>query len=53
MSKDDYLKNVTREIRLIYYNNYLLKVGAISRRIHSKMFLEILKRTSLQNNNCQ
>lgn len=46
MSSDD-VRMVTRELRLIYYNNYLLKVGAIGKRMHTKMFLEILKRTSL------
>lgn len=46
MSSDDERK-VTRELRLIYYNNYLLKVGAIGKRMHSKMFLEILKSSSL------
>lgn len=46
MLNDDLLKNVTRELWLTYFNNYLLKVGAITKRQHSKMYLLILKRTS-------
>ncbi len=34
MNKKDILKNVTRELRLVYYNDYLLKCGAITRREH-------------------
>lgn len=46
MSNDDILKNVTRELKLIYYNNYLLKVGAITKHQHSEIYLLILNRTS-------
>lgn len=46
MPTDEILKNVTRELWLTYFNNYLLRVGAITKRQHSKMYLLILKRTS-------
>lgn len=46
MLNDDIIKNVTRELRLTYYNNYLLKVGVITKRQHSKIYLLIIKRTS-------
>ena len=46
MSTDEITKNVARELWLTYFNNYLLKTGAITKRQHSKMYLLILKRTS-------
>lgn len=46
MNKKDILKNVTREQRLINYNDYLLKCGAITKRQHLKIYVLILQRTS-------
>lgn len=46
MNEKDILKNVTRELRLVYYNDYLLKCGAITKRQHSKIYVLILQRTS-------
>lgn len=50
MIKDDVIKNVTREIRLTYYNDYLLKVGVITKRQHSKMNILILNLKNKQLN---
>lgn len=48
MLKDEFVKIITRQLRLVYYNNYLLKVGAITNRQHRLMYEEILKRTSVR-----
>lgn len=48
MSTDEISKNVARELKLTYYNNYLLKVGAISKIQHRLMSAEILRRTSVR-----
>lgn len=42
---DGSLKNVSRQLWLIYFNNYLLECGAITRRQHRKMFEKILIHT--------
>lgn len=47
MSSDD-VRMVTRELRLIYYNNYLLKVGAITNRQHRLIYKKIIKCTSVR-----
>lgn len=36
------LEIMTKELRMLYYNNYLLKHGVITSREHSKMNLAIL-----------
>ena len=36
------LEIITKELRVLYYNNYLLKHGVITSREHSKMNLAIL-----------
>ncbi len=36
------LEIITKELRMLYYNNYLLKHGVITSREHSKMNLAIL-----------
>ena len=33
-----------RELRLLYYNNYLFKNGIITKREHDKMNLEIISK---------
>lgn len=45
MNKDNKLKLeiLTRELRLGYYNDYLLEKGVISKREHSAMNLAIMK----------
>ena len=48
MNKKDILKNVTRELRLVYYNDFLLKCGAITRREHRLMYIKILECTSVR-----
>ncbi len=40
--KKENLINTTREIRLQYYNDYLLAKGVITKREHDKMFLQII-----------
>lgn len=44
MGKDNKLKReiMTRELRLLYYNNYLLENGIISKREHDRMNLAII-----------
>ena len=46
MRKDNKLKReiMTRELRLLYYNNYLLENGTISKREHDRMNLAIISR---------
>ena len=46
MQKDNKLKLeiMTRELRLLYYNDYLLKNGVISKREHDKMNLAIISK---------
>lgn len=46
MGKDNKLKNeiMTRELRLLYYNNYLLENGIISKREHNRMNLAIISK---------
>lgn len=36
------LEIITKELRMLYYNNYLLKHGVITSREHSKINLAIL-----------
>ena len=36
------LEIITKELRMLYYNNYLLKHGVITSREHSKMNRAIL-----------
>ena len=38
------LEIMTREIRLLYYNNYLLNHGVITTREHGKMNLAIISK---------
>jgi hypothetical protein len=44
MKKDDKLRLeiMTRELRLLYYNDYLLSNGVITKREHNKMYLAII-----------
>ena len=42
--KNSKLEIMTRELRLIYYNNYLLKNGVITKREHEKMNLAIISK---------
>lgn len=46
MKKDSKLKLeiTTRELRLLYYNEYLLKNGVITKREHDKMNLAIISK---------
>ena len=46
MEKDNKLRRdiMAEEIRLIYYNNYLLENGMITKREHEKMHSAILSR---------
>lgn len=46
MEKDNNLKLeiMTRELRLLYYNNYLLKNNIITKREHDKMNLVIISK---------
>ena len=39
------VRNVTRQLRLLYYNDYLLKCGAITQREHRKMREKIMINT--------
>lgn len=50
MNKDDRIKLeiMTRELRLNYYNNYLLENGIITKREHNTMNLIIMKESSLR-----
>lgn len=38
------IKETTRELRLLYYNNYLLKKGIISKKDFEKMNLAIISK---------
>lgn len=38
------LEIMTRELRLLYYNDYLLKSGVITKREHDKMNLAIISK---------
>ena len=46
MKKDNklQLEIMTRELKLLYYNNYLLKHGVITKREHDKMNLAIISK---------
>ena len=46
MEKDNKLKLeiMTRELRLLYYNNYLLDNSVITKREHDKMNLAIISK---------
>jgi len=46
MEKDNKLKLeiMTRELRLLYYNNYLFQKGVITKREHDKMNLDIISK---------
>ena len=46
MKKDNKLnlEIVTRELRLLYYNDYLFKNGVITKREHDKMNLAIISK---------
>ena len=46
MRKDNKLKHeiMPRELRLLYYNNYLLDNGIISKREHDRMNLAIISK---------
>ena len=39
------LEIMTRELRLLYYNNYLLENGVITKREHDKMNLAIISKS--------
>ena len=53
MKKDDKLKLeiMTRELRLLYYNDYLLKNGVITKREHDKMNLAIISKCGKRRRN--
>ena len=44
MENNNAPKSATKKIRLIYYNDYLLKNGIITKREHDKMYLAILSK---------
>lgn len=46
MKKDNTLKLeiMARELRVIYYNDYLLKNGVITKREHDKMYLAVISK---------
>ncbi len=54
---------VTTELRMIYYNNYLLEKGVITKREHEEMYIDIISESrkrlgeelekSHVNKNCQ
>ena len=46
MKKDNTLKLkiMARELRLIYYNDYLLKNGVITKHEHDKMYLAVISK---------
>ena len=46
MKKDNslMLEIMARELRLIYYNDYLLKNGVITKREHDKMYLAVISK---------
>lgn len=47
MSKieNNQVRNMTRQLRLLYYNDYLIKCGAITQRVHRKMREKIMINT--------
>lgn len=53
----EYMKNglkceiMTREIRLLYYNNYLLEKGIITKREHDKLNLAIISKCGKKRRN--
>lgn len=44
-NENNQVRNVTRQLRLLYYNDYLLKCGAITQREHRKMREKIMINT--------
>lgn len=46
MNKDNKLKLqiMTRELRLLYYNDYLFKNGVITKREQDKMYLAVISK---------
>lgn len=53
MIKDDELKLeiMTRELRLLYYNNYLFNNGVITKREHDRMNLAIISKCGKKRRN--
>ena len=53
MKKDNKLKLeiMTRELRLLYYNNYLFKNGVITKREYDKMNLSIISKCGKRRRN--
>lgn len=53
MNKNNRQKNekITREIRLLYYNNYLLNNGVITKREFDKMNLAIISKYGKRRHN--
>ena len=53
MEKDNKLKLeiMTRELRLLYYNNYLLENDVITKREHDKMNLAIISKCGKRRRN--
>jgi hypothetical protein len=53
MKKDSKLKLeiTTRELRLLYYNNYLFEKGVITKREHSKMNQAIIAKCGKRRRN--
>ena len=51
MKKDNKLELeiMTRELRLLYYNEYLFKNGVITKREHDKMNLAIISKYGKEN----
>ena len=43
--------NITRELRLLYYNNYLLENGVITKHEHEKMNLVIISKYGKRHHN--
>ncbi len=53
MEKDNKLKLeiMTRELRMLYYNNYLLENNVITKREHDKMYLAIISKCGKRRRN--
>ena len=53
MKKDNKLELeiMTRELRFLYYNNFLYKKGVITKREHDKMNLEIISKCGKKRRN--
>ena len=45
------LEIITRELRMLYYNDYLLKHGVITKREHDKMTIAIISKHGAKKRN--